>query len=119
MGKRTGKPRGRPVGSKSKRSQEVADRARKAAAVLAEKIPGCFEGDSHALLMAVYKDPENPLSIRIDAAKAAIGYEKPRLQAIEHTGADGGPIEVEGEVIHKGMTPQQAAEVYARARGRK
>ena len=43
--------------------------------------------------MAVYKGPENLLSIRIDAAKAAIAYEKPRLQAVEHTGKNGEPIE--------------------------
>ena len=67
-------------------------RTRKAAATLAENIPGCFEGDSHALLMAVYKDPENPLPIRLDAAKAAIAYEKPRLSAVEASSKGGGPI---------------------------
>ena len=34
--------------------------------------------------MAVYKDPQQPLDLRMEAAKAAIAYEKPRLAAIEH-----------------------------------
>jgi hypothetical protein len=33
--------------------------------------------------MAVYKDPRQPIELRVTAAKAAIGYEKPRLAAIE------------------------------------
>ena len=92
MGKRTGRPRGRPTGTKSKRSKEVAEASRKAAATLAENIPGCFEGDSHALLMAVYKDPNNPLPLRLDAAKTAIGYERPRLASVEHKGDEANPF---------------------------
>ena len=60
-----------------------------AAAKISTAIPGAFDGDSHALLMTVYKDPLQPLDRRIEAAKAAIGYEKPRLQAIEHGGTLG------------------------------
>jgi hypothetical protein len=41
-----------------------------------------FAGDAHAFLMAVYKNPKLDLHTRIDAAKAAIGYEKPRLASI-------------------------------------
>lgn len=113
MGKKTGKPRGRPSGARNRRTKAVEEKTRKAAATLAKQIPGCFEGDSHELLMAVYKDPENPLPIRIDAAKAAIAYEKPRLAAIEHTGAGGDPIQIES--IVSTMTPQEAAEAYARS----
>jgi hypothetical protein len=36
-----------------------------------------FTGDAHAFLTSVYKDQQQPLVMRIDAAKAAIGYEKP------------------------------------------
>lgn len=54
---------------------------------VAEKIisvlPGAFEGDAHALLMMLYKDTTQPLDIRLDAAKAAIGYEKPRLSNVD------------------------------------
>jgi len=42
-----------------------------------------FEGDAHAFLMGVYKDATQPIELRILAARAAIGYEKPRLAAVE------------------------------------
>jgi nicotinic acid phosphoribosyltransferase len=42
-----------------------------------------FGGDAHALLMAVYKDPSQSIELRVQAAKAAIGYEKPRLTAVD------------------------------------
>lgn len=87
MGIKTGKPRGRPKGSTSKvtlarqaRMQEVADKVIKS-------INGAFEGDSHQFLMTIYKNPEFPLPLRLDAAKAAISYEKPRLAAVEHSGS--------------------------------
>ena len=38
-----------------------------------------FEGDAHALLVAVYKDPRHEWELRVDAAKAAVRYEKPAL----------------------------------------
>ena len=42
-----------------------------------------FRGDAHALLICIYKDPNQPLAVRIDCAKAALPYEKPRLAAVE------------------------------------
>lgn len=42
-----------------------------------------FDGDAHALLVTLYKDTTQPLLIRLDAAKAAISYEKPRLSSVE------------------------------------
>jgi len=42
-----------------------------------------FKGDAHAFLTAVYKDQQQPLVMRIDAAKAAIGYEKPKLTSLD------------------------------------
>ncbi|MGH8137171.1 MAG: hypothetical protein ACREVV_03100 [Steroidobacteraceae bacterium] len=56
----------------------------------AQKIEGvlgdsAFQGDAHALLVAIYKDENKPLPLRLDAAKAAIGYEKPRLSTIDAT----------------------------------
>ena len=84
MGMRTGRPRGRPAGAKNKRTEEREAAVRAAAAFLEGTIDGAFEGDAHTFLIAVYKDPEMPLNVRVDAAKAAIGYEKPRLNASEH-----------------------------------
>ena len=63
---------------------------------LHEKIPNAFKWDAHALLCAVYKDPRMPIGRRIDAAKAAISYEKPSLASIkqEVTGPNGGGISI-------------------------
>jgi hypothetical protein len=33
--------------------------------------------------MAIYKDQSQPIELRVQAAKAAIGYEKPRLTAVD------------------------------------
>jgi hypothetical protein len=46
-------------------------------------VPDAFDGDGHALLVAIYKDPSHPIQLRLDAAKAAIRYERPRLAATE------------------------------------
>jgi Transcriptional regulatory protein, C terminal len=67
---------GRKLGVKNKPTL-----ARERAA--AEKIrdvtgPALFEGDAHAFLMVTYKDPTQPMELRLDAATAAIGYEKPQ-----------------------------------------
>lgn len=42
-----------------------------------------FEGDAHMFLMAVYKDPTKHIDLRMEAAKAALPYEKPRLMAMK------------------------------------
>ena len=42
-----------------------------------------FEGDAWALLASVYKDKRQSINLRVDAAKAAISYEKPRLNTID------------------------------------
>lgn len=96
MGARGPKPGqkvgGRKKGTLNKRTAQREQRVQEAAAVIAGVIPGAFEGDSHALLMAIYKNPDNPLELRLDAAKAAIGYEKPRLAAVEHKGDKDKPV---------------------------
>ena len=47
------------------------------------------EGDAHAYLMSVYKDPLKPENLRIDAAKAAIRYERPALSHYYLQGVEG------------------------------
>src|SRR5262249_30141107 len=66
-------------GTPNKRTTE-----RKAAvAAVADRVnaflPDAFTGDAHAYLIALYKDPKVDPRMRLDAAKAALGYEKPRL----------------------------------------
>ena len=101
MGKRTGQPRGRPRGAKSKRTVERQQRLEETAEALEALLPKSFKGDSHALLMAVYKDETLPLDTRLDAAKAAIGYEKPRLAATEHSGNGDKPIVTKTTIEHR------------------
>jgi hypothetical protein len=84
MGTRTGRPRGRPPGAKNKHTKEREAAIQAAATRIEGTIDGAFHGDAHAFLIAVYKDPELPLNIRVDAAKAAVNYEKPRLNASDH-----------------------------------
>ena len=55
---------GRPPGRKNNKTLALEEAARKAAA----SIDGAFDGDAHAFLRAVYKNPDVPLEIRIQAA---------------------------------------------------
>jgi hypothetical protein len=86
-GRRTGTPKtgGRKAGTPNKRTVAL----RTATATAAEQISAAlgsevFHGDAHALLMTVYKDPKQPIGLRMEAAKAALPYEKPRLASIEN-----------------------------------
>ena len=76
-GKKTG---GRVAGTPNKRKRQAV--VAEAIARVGETIPNAFAGDAYALLVAVYKDPRQDLHTRLDAAKAALPYEKPRLQAV-------------------------------------
>lgn len=86
MTKPTGVGRGRPKGAKNRRTSEYEAATAQAAQAIEGVIPQAFQGDGHALLMTIYKDPSQPMDIRIEAAKASMPYEKPRLAAIEHSG---------------------------------
>jgi hypothetical protein len=80
---------GRKKGTRNKRTVERQETI----ARVEETIPDAFQGDAHALLVAIYKDPAVDARSRLDAAKAALPYEKARLATIAHTGKDGGPVE--------------------------
>jgi hypothetical protein len=69
---------GRPPGSKNKKTLALEEAARQAAA----SVDQAFEGDAHAFLAAVYRDPAVPLEIRIMAAGRALRVEKPALSAV-------------------------------------
>jgi len=73
------------MGSLNRRTKELEAKAAEAAQIVGAAIPGAFEGDAHALLMTIYKDPAQPMELRLDAAKAAIRFEKPVLAAIDMT----------------------------------
>jgi hypothetical protein len=78
----TGRPRGRPKGAKNKRTAEREAATKEIAAQIEKSVGGAFEGDALAYLMSVYKDPLKPENLRIDAAKAAIRYERPALAPV-------------------------------------
>lgn len=85
---------GRKKGTKNTatldRQRAIADMTVK----LREALPNVFEGNAHELLMAIYKNEDLPLPTRIDAAKAAIPHETPRLAAVEHSGNQEKPLAI-------------------------
>ena len=85
---------GRPRGSKNKRTLARAERLRELSEQLKaeDETLEIFNGDAHSLLCAIYRDPKWPIDIRMDAAKAAIKFEKPALASTEMTGKDGSPL---------------------------
>ena len=86
-GRRTGTPKtgGRKAGTPNKRTVALqtatATAAEQISATLGSEV---FHGDAHALLMTVYKDLKRPIGLRMEAAKAAMPCEKPRLASIEN-----------------------------------
>lgn len=80
---RTGRPRGRPYGAKSRHTKARETALSQASAKIHMLMPGAFVGDAHALLMLCYKNSELPIEVRLEAAKAALPYEKPRLAPVE------------------------------------
>jgi len=77
---------GRNKGTPNKRTEQRLVAMQEAAKKIEAAVPNAFEGDSHALLVSIYKDPSQPIWLRLDAAKAAIGYERPRLATTELCG---------------------------------
>lgn len=96
-GKRAGA--GRKKGSKSGTTIRREEQLRAASELISKSIENVFDGDSHALLMAVYRNQDLPLDVRLDAAKAAIGYEKPRLAAVEHSGDAENPVQFVNHIL--------------------
>lgn len=94
---------GRKPGSKNKRTTELDAAAKAAAEAISQALGRAFEGDAHAFLMAVYKNDAYPVDVRIDAAKAAIRFEKPTLASLE----------AKTEVVHRYVAdvPEVAATV--------
>lgn len=75
---------GRKPGVPNKRTAEREAAMKQAAEQVAVALgEAAFEGDAHAFLMTVYKNPAHDIAMRIDAAKAAAPYEKPRLSQVD------------------------------------
>jgi hypothetical protein len=75
---------GRQRGTKNRRTLEreraLAEASDKIANVLGDN---AFDGDSLALMQAIYRDVTQPTPLRLDAAKSAIPFERPRLSSID------------------------------------
>jgi hypothetical protein len=88
-----GRPKGRKNNATIKREE-----AMKAAA---DRLGGQFE-DGLAFLVAVYNDETMPLDVRVDCAKAAAPFQRPKLSSVEATGKDGErlhPSEIEIRIV--------------------
>jgi hypothetical protein len=87
---------GRKAGSATKRTREIADRAMEGGVSPLEYML--------QVMRSVPSDQLEPREwlaatvMRFEAAKAAAPYIHPRLQAIEHTGPDGGAVELVGRI---------------------
>lgn len=94
---------GRPVGSQGKKTKNLENSIIRSR-VVAERLIGslAFEGDALAYLCTIYKDPEQTQEVRIDAAKAALPYERPRLAAIA--------AKVEAAVTYESLIQQSIIE---------
>lgn len=90
---------GRNKGTPNKRTEQRLSAMKEAAAKIEAVVPNAFKGDSHELLASIYKDPSQPLQLRLDAAKAAIAYERPRLAATQISGNPGLGIKTHEEAL--------------------
>ena len=64
---------GRKAGTPNKRTMERENAARETVTKVTQAMTAAelepFHGDAHALLITVYKDPSQPMDLRLDAAK--------------------------------------------------
>src|SRR5690349_14974734 len=78
-GKRDGA--GRKPGGKNRRTVEIEKAMQAVVAEFEAQHPNLFAGDGVTLLQTVYKNPDVPWDVRVDAAKAAAPFERPKLVA--------------------------------------
>jgi hypothetical protein len=106
---------GRQAGTPNKRTAALA----RAQAESSEKVtqalgPAAFDGDALSFLQLIYRDATQAVETRLHAAKAAVAYEMPRLQSIAmdvKQPRNSSPFVV---TINRDMSPQEAADHYAR-----
>jgi hypothetical protein len=76
---------GRQKGTPNKKTAEQKAAIKAAVEKVVGQLEEPFEGDSYAFLATLYKDKNLPLHVRLDAAKTAVAYERPRLSNVEMT----------------------------------
>jgi hypothetical protein len=73
---------GRQRGVKNRRTAALAQAQAEAAEKIAQALgPAAHDGDALSFLQLIYRDGAQPMDMRLHAAKAAVGYERPRLVA--------------------------------------
>jgi hypothetical protein len=80
IGRKTGG--GSRKGSPNRKTTARARAAARATALADALGSHAFAGDALGLLQLVYRDGRQPVELRLDAARAAAPYERPRLSAI-------------------------------------
>jgi hypothetical protein len=85
---------GRKPGARNKRTVEVLTAADNVLATIVEP----FQGDGVALLQLVYKDPRQPLNIRMNAAAMAAKYERPTAVIMKEVPRDLAPEAVDARI---------------------
>ena len=101
---------GRVKGTPNKQESPIARALREARekALQEARDSVATEQDAHSLLRMVYLDTTLPIEVRIDAAKAAIGYELPKLNAIDaRIDAVGHPESAADLVFRERQLPDQ------------
>lgn len=76
---------GRPPGARNQKTAEFKEALQEAHELVEAVLPEPFHGDAHTLLMVLHKDIGQDMAVRLDAAKAAIRFEKPALAATHQT----------------------------------
>jgi hypothetical protein len=76
---------GRQKGTPNKKTAEQKAAIKAAVEKAVGQLEEPFEGDGYAFLATVYKDKQQPIGVRMDAAKTAIAYERPRLSNVAMT----------------------------------
>jgi hypothetical protein len=91
---------GRQKGSRNKKTVLLEEKGQEGLAKVLG--PDAFDGDAHSLLITIYKDASHPVELRLEAAKAAIRFEKPALAALDARGTI--------ENVHYGISEQPLTE---------
>ena len=73
---------GRVKGTPNKRTVETKAAITAAVAAFEGAVPSAFEGDAVAFMQILYRDPAQPVELRLDAAKVAAKFERPTLSAV-------------------------------------
>jgi hypothetical protein len=73
---------GRPAGRKNRRTREVEEAMQVVAEKVLEEVPDAFAGDGVALMQVIYRDPSQPIELRLSAANMAARFERPTLGAL-------------------------------------